>query len=289
MVRVFLFSVITYNHSLHRGDEFRKVFAELGSVRCLIPKSVKILAVTATATKETLDSVTCRLSMEKPVLIGLPPNRINIKYIVQPCPSITEFCSQITGELMLKRAQTPKTVIFCRSLQNCANMFAMMKRMLGSNVTEPPGIEVGLQVRLIDVFTSVSTTEMREMVLEVFRNQGTKLRLLIATTAFGLGVDCPDIERIINWGSPNTLEELVQETGRGGRDGRQVEAILYAKKFGKKVTTAMRDYQENVKECRRRKLFRNFLFTQPREQLPLKACSCCDLCSQLCKCENCIK
>ena len=87
------------------------VFAELGSVRCLISKSVKILAVTATATKETLDSVTVRLSMEKPVLIGLPPDRINIKYIVQPCPSITEFCSQITGELVFKRAQTPKTNI----------------------------------------------------------------------------------------------------------------------------------------------------------------------------------
>ena len=263
------------------------VFAELGSVRCLISKSVKILAVTATATKETLDSVTVRLSMENPVLIGLPPDRINIKYIVQPCPSISEFCSQITGELVFKRAQTPKTVIFCRSLQHCADMFAMMKRMLGSNITEPPGTEADLQVRLIDVFTSVSTTEMREMVLKVFRNCSTKLRILIATTAFGLGVDCPDVERIINWGAPNTLEELVQEAGRGGRDGRHVEAILYAKKIRKKVTKAMREYQENVQECRRKKLFRHFLFTQSGEQLPIKACRCCDLCSQMCHCDHC--
>ena len=74
----------------------------------------------------------------------------------------------------------------------------MMKRILGSNITEPPGTEADLQVRLIDVFTSVSTTEMREMVLKVFRNCSTKLQILIATTAFGLGVDCPDVERIIN-------------------------------------------------------------------------------------------
>lgn len=72
---------------------------------------------------------------------------------------------------------------------------------------------------------------------------------MIATTASGLGVDCPYIKRIVNWGSLNTLAELVQETRRCGRDGRQVEAILYAKKFGKKATTAVRDYQENAKEC----------------------------------------
>ena len=73
------------------------------------------------------------------------------------------------------------------------------------------------------------------MVLDTFKNFDTNLRLLICTTAFGLGVDCPDIERVINWGTLNTLEELVQETGRGGRDGRQVEAILYAKKIGKRL------------------------------------------------------
>jgi len=104
MVRFFLFNmeIIAYNYSLCRGDEFRTVFVELGSLQCLIPKSVKILVLTATVTKETLDSVRCHLSMETPILIGLPPDRINIKYVVQPCPSITEFCSQITGELMLK-------------------------------------------------------------------------------------------------------------------------------------------------------------------------------------------
>lgn len=57
---------------------------------------------------------------------------------------------------------------------------------------------------------------MRELLLQEFSTVGTKLRLLIATTAFGLVADCSDIERIINWGSPSTLEELVQEVGRGG-------------------------------------------------------------------------
>ena len=58
---------------------------------------------------------------------------------------------------------------------------------------------------------------------------------MVATTAFGMGMDCPDIEQIINWAYPNTLQELVQETGRGGRDGCLTQAILHPTKFGKKV------------------------------------------------------
>jgi len=70
---------------------------------------------------------------------------------------------------------------------------------------------------------------MCEVLLEISK-PNTVLRLLVATTAFGLGVDCPGIERVINYGSPRTLEELVQESGRGGRNGCQTEAVLYTKK-----------------------------------------------------------
>ena len=53
------------------------------------------------------------------------------------------------------------------------------------------------------------TAEKKEEVLRLFNG---KLRIVIATTAFGLGIDCPDIRRIIHWGSPRTLEEYAQET-----------------------------------------------------------------------------
>ena len=54
------------------------------------------------------------------------------------------------------------------------------------------------------------------------------------------------------------MEELVQEAGRGGRDGRPTAAILYPKVVGKRIMKAVKDYQENIKECRRVNLFRNF-------------------------------
>ena len=272
-----------------RGDEFRSTFAEIGSVRSLIPQSVRILALTATATKETLDSVRNRLSLQDPIIIGLPPDRTNIKYNVKDCPSMKDLCQQLSDELLLKRAEAPKTVLFCRSLQHCANLFATIKRLLGKNITEPPETSPHLSNCLVSVFTSVSTTLMRELLLQEFSIPSTKLRLLIATTAFGLGVDCPDIECIINWGSPSTLEELVQESGRGGRDGRSAEAILYPKFVGRKVTKAVKDYQENTTECRRINLFKNFLFaTEASTKQLTVGCACCDLCSQFCTCVKCI-
>ena len=112
-----------------------------------------------------------------------------------------DLCQQLSDELLLKQAEVPKTVLFCHSLQHCANIFATIKRLLEKNITEPPETLPRLSNCHVSV---VSTTLMRELLLQEFSTPSTKLRLLIATTAFGLGVDCSDIECIINWGHTHT-------------------------------------------------------------------------------------
>lgn len=81
---------------------------------------------------------------------------------------------------------------------------------------------------------------MREKVLNSFINPNSTLRLLIATTAFGMGVDCRDIRTIIHWGVPNDIEHYVQETGRAGRDGLQAEAVLHQGKIGRHTSKRMK-------------------------------------------------
>ena len=73
------------------------------------------------------------------------------------------------------------------------------------------------------------------------------LRMIIAISTFGLGVDCVDISRVIHWGPPSTLEELAQETGRAGRNGALSEAILFYKKSGKHISKSMKAYGETLK------------------------------------------
>ena len=242
------------------------------------------MALTATATRETLKCVISRISMKNPVIIGLPPDRPNIKLSVYPCPAIPRMCEWLAKELLEKRTAALKTVVFCRSLRHCADMCVTMKKLLGENITEPPGLPDNMvQYRLVDVFTAASDADMKEEILAEFCKRNSNLRLLIATTAFGLGVDCMDTNRIINYGTPSTLEELVQELGRAGRDGSPAEAILYHKVVGK-ITDAATAYGTNQTVCRRALLFKEFLFSKVTE---VHACRCCDICEPLCNCEKC--
>ena len=144
-------------------------------------------------------------------LIGLSSVRYNIKYVVESYIELNNLCSLLSTELLEHRANTSKTVLFCRTLHKCADVYVGIKKLLGANITEPPGLPVNiLKFRLVDIFTAGSKAEMREAVIAEFCHTDTKLRLIIATCAFGLGIDCTDIARIIHLGPPNTLEELVQ-------------------------------------------------------------------------------
>ena len=73
---------------------------------------------------------------------------------------------------------------------------------------------------------------------------------MIATSAFGVGVDIPDHRRIIHWGLPSTKEEYVQETGRAGRDGEDAHATLYEGKSGWQASQDMKSYTLNKTHCR---------------------------------------
>ena len=102
------------------------------------------------------------------------------------------------------------------------------------------------------MYTRATTPELKEKIIASFSMPKSTLRIVIATTAFGMGIDCTDIRRVIHWGCPPDVESYVQETGRAGRDGAQSEAILQFKKGGKYVETTMINYAKNTSDCRRK-------------------------------------
>jgi len=149
--------------------------------------------------------------MDNPVLVGLNAERSNIKYIVKPSITLEEFTANIASELVCRRANMPKTVIFCQILRECVEVFGMIKAKLG---LKPPGLANILELRPLTLFTGVTTSELREAILNEFCKMGSVLRVVIASSAFGLGVYIPGISQVINWGLPPTLEDLVQQTGK---------------------------------------------------------------------------
>ena len=267
------------------GDEFRRAFSKIGDLRSILPAGINVMALTATATVETFDIVSQRLSMKDPTLITSPPNR-DIIYRVHPKATLNELTDDLCSEFTTKRTEFPKTVIFVRQYRDCSDLYLMVRHKLGSVFTEPPGYPDVSQFRMVEMYSRVLTTEKREQVLSSFTKPGSKLRLVIATTAFGLGIDCPDIRRIMHWGIPTDLEEYVQETGRAGCDGNDSEAILFEGKGGRHASQKMKEYTSNKTVCRRQFLLGGFLDYSIKD-VKISDCKCCDICARSCACPLC--
>ena len=120
------------------GDEFRKVFSQVGELRSLIPMGVNIMALTATATTETFQIVSRRLCMDNPVIIALPPYRDNITYQKLKKVELEEFTTSLCDDLDSKRLLFPKTVIYVRTYASCINMYMEIKKKVGAGTTRLP-------------------------------------------------------------------------------------------------------------------------------------------------------
>lgn len=269
-----------------RGDEFHTVFASIGELRSIIPSNVNIVAVTATATFATFEAVKYRLSLQEPVIVGISPNRSNIFLQVSPNKLLKPFVERITDDMRKERINYPKTLIFCRTYQDCIDWYSEMIDSLGSHQTEPPGYPNLLQNRLVTMYTGASTASMKKMVISLFTQSDSVLRVVIATSAFSMGVDCPNIHQVIHWGAPSDLEEYLQEIGRAGRDDKLSHALLIFGKKNRHVKQQMKNYYENKDSCRRLKLFEPFILYDHSAAECIK-CRCCDVCSVLCDCDYC--
>ena len=98
----------------------------------------------------------------------------------------------------------------------------------------------------------------KEAILQAFRGESSGLRVLVATIAFGMGVDCKGVYQTIHFGPSKNIEACIQETGRAGRDGKQSVAFLIYQ--GILLNHVDRDMKQYVKteECRRKTLLNKF-------------------------------
>ena len=148
-----------------RGDDFCKAFATIGELRSIIPSSVCIMALTATATHVTFEAVKRPLSLQDPILVGPSPNRSKIFLAHLPLEVLVEKTSL---DLQAKRTNYPKTIIFCRTYTNCSDLYAELIIRLGDDKTEPSGYLNLLKYHLLTMYTIASTDAMKKDVVSLF-------------------------------------------------------------------------------------------------------------------------
>lgn len=141
--------------------------------------------------------------------------------------------------------------------------------------------------RLVDMFHKHTDPLVKTNVIKLFTSQ-SQLRIVICTTAFGMGIDCHDVHHVFHFGPPDYTESYVQETGRCGRDGLPCYATLLLKRRNPRTLDySMKEYIRNTSRCRQDVLFERM--EGYCHILVEQKCMCCDICSQACKCINCSK
>ena len=107
-----------------------------------------------------------------------------------------------------------KTIIFCRTYNDCSQLFLFFRDVLEEEITDPIGFPDIAKFRLVDMFTACSTPKLKASILKSFSSINSWLRVVVATVAFGMGIDCSDVRYIYHWSPPSDIETCVSSEFR---------------------------------------------------------------------------
>ncbi len=267
------------------GSVFRKWYGQVCQIRSFTATGTSVVALTATATKETCGLILKNLKMTQPHIIQLSPDRPNIRYsVVKVSREFDTAFQWLVDDLREKRQTLPRVFVFCRSITTCTHLYKMFLTELQEHSYDPPSSQPDIRKRLFAMFHSRVDDDDKVKIMESVKDPAGVCRVVFCTIAFGMGVDIPDIRTVIHYGPSSDVDDYVQEAGRAGRDGLPSSAIFYCYPgctLGH-VSPAMKKYATNNDTCQRSLLPQSFPGSHNITQLNHH--SCCDVCMLKCSC-----
>ena len=255
-----------------------KEFGKLGEVRSLIPPTVHVIAMTATATTHITKRIIDILGMNSPVIVAETPDKLHVRYWVKEEGTIIDVFEPLALKLRKQHKKMQGVIIYCRHCEECSFIYQFFHSYLRAEVTEPIGMPNLVRFRLVDMYTSITQQDVQNTIIKSFCNAEAPLRIVICTIAFGMGLVCDDIKQVIHWRPSADLESYIQETGRAGCNGHMSSALLYLRKSDiRTASKEMKDYCSNTTKCRRAVLNSYFGY----DVTLVTGCACCDICTVL--------